>query len=40
MVPVDEALLGVFVPPGEHELTFYFQPPRFPLGLSSPNSQR
>ncbi len=34
IVPVDEALMGVFVPPGEHELTLYFQPRRFPLGLS------
>jgi uncharacterized membrane protein YfhO len=34
MVPVDEALMGVFVPPGTHELTLQFQPRRFPLGLS------
>ena len=32
--PVDEALLGVFVAPGEHELTLEFQPRRFLLGVS------
>jgi hypothetical protein len=34
IIPVDEALMGVFVPPGEHELTLYFQPRRFLFGLS------
>jgi hypothetical protein len=34
VVPVDEALVGVFVPPGEHELTLQFQSPRFLLGVS------
>ena len=34
IVPVDEALMGVFVPPGEHQLTLQFQAPRFFLGVS------
>lgn len=34
VVPVDEALLGVFVPPGEHELNLQFEPQRFSLGVS------
>jgi hypothetical protein len=33
-VPVDEALVGVFVPPGEHLLTLQFQSLRFLLGVS------
>ncbi len=34
IVPVDEALMGVFVPAGEHELTLQFEPRRFSLGVS------
>lgn len=34
IVPVDEALIGVFVPPGAHELTLRFQPRRFSLGAT------
>ncbi len=34
VVPVDEALIGVFVPPGGHELTLQFQSARFLLGVS------
>jgi hypothetical protein len=33
VVPADEALMGVFVPSGRHELTFRFQSPRFRVGL-------
>ena len=34
VLPVDEALLGVFVPAGDHEVTLEFQPPWFLLGVS------
>ena len=34
LVPVDEALVGVFVPAGSHELTLHFESSRFSLGLS------
>ena len=34
IVPVDEALMGVFVPPGEHQLALRYEPKRFMLGLS------
>lgn len=34
VVPVDEALIGVFVPPGSHELTMQFEARRFSLGVS------
>ncbi len=33
-VPVDEALIGVFVPPGDHEVTLEFHTQWFLLGLS------
>lgn len=34
IVPVDEALMGVLVPPGDHEVTLEFHAQRFLLGLS------
>lgn len=34
VIPVDEALMGVVVPPGSHELTLQFVSRRFSLGVS------
>ena len=34
LVPVDEALMGVFVPSGSHELTLQFQPHWFRMGVA------
>ncbi len=34
VVPVDEALLGVFVPAGQHDLVVQFEARRFSLGVS------
>jgi uncharacterized membrane protein YfhO len=34
VVPADEALVGVFVPAGSHELTLRFQPKKFGAGVT------